>query len=75
MALDSCKILYNEHYITVAEFINVCPYAGDIFTIKIKFTFVRFKLRDCKKRFIDISHRIFLHDCFTRDFLSILFKK
>jgi hypothetical protein len=23
---------------------NVCPYAGDIFTFKIKFTFVRFKI-------------------------------
>jgi hypothetical protein len=26
--------------------INVCPYAGNIFTFKINFTFVRFKLLD-----------------------------
>jgi hypothetical protein len=27
------------------------------------------KLQDIKKRFADISHRIFLHDCFTKNFL------
>ena len=36
-------IYYDTSY-RFSEYVNGCPYAGNIFTFKINFTFVRFKI-------------------------------
>jgi hypothetical protein len=53
---------------------NVCPYAGDIFTIKIKFTFVRFKLRDNKNGLLT-SHSGYSCTIVSLEILFLFFKQ
>jgi hypothetical protein len=50
--------------------LTFAPMRGIYLHLKLNWHLYVSKLRDIKKRFADISHRIFLHDCFTSTWSS-----